>query len=79
MKNRFRTVAVAALLVAGLAAGCAGDSKPSTMNDKGMEKSSMAMDNGTMKHCAKCGMECNAEGMCPHCDAGKIMDTKMTK
>jgi hypothetical protein len=73
MKNRFRTVALAALLVAGLVGGCANDGKSGMMDDKGMEKSNRAMDKGMMKHCAKCGMECDANGMCPHCDAPKMM------
>lgn len=68
MKNRFRAVAAVALAVAGLAAGCAGDGKSSSMNDK----PDMAMDKGMAKTCAHCGMACDANGKCPHCDAGSM-------
>lgn len=77
MKNRFRTAAVAALLTAAALAACANDNKSSMMKDDGMSKSGMAMEHKT---CAKCGMACDANGMCPHCDAGKMSgDSKMMK
>jgi hypothetical protein len=69
MKNRFRVVAVAALFVAGLAGACANDNKSGMMTDDGMSKNGMATEH---KMCAKCGMACDANGMCPHCDAGKM-------
>lgn len=70
MKNTIRTFAAAALLAAGLCTGCASDSSKSGMTgDKGMEKSSMAMDHKT---CPKCGMACDASGKCPHCDAAMM-------
>lgn len=70
MKNRFRTVALAALFAAALVGGCCNDCKKPEMMD---DKNAMMNDKGMMKHCAKCGMACDAKGMCPHCDAGKMM------
>ena len=76
MKNHFRVVAVAALFAAALAGACANDSGKSGMSNDGMSKNGMTAEH---KMCAKCGMACDANGMCPHCDAGKMGGATMMK
>ena len=68
MKNRFRTVGALALVVVGLAVGCASEDKSGMMGDK----SNMSMDKGMAKTCSHCGMACDAKGKCPHCDASMM-------